>query len=562
MPMTDEELKEILTEFGVYLNYVYSFINTPNATPLQMRLADIIQEAPSRLILEAARGVGKSWITAVYASWRLLRDKNEKVLIVSANTEKAKEIASFLRRLFSVVPILKHLEPSKEIGAGTDRRALKYRDSATAFDVKGCDIAIAPSVAVVGISGQLTGKRATLIIADDVEVPKNSFTSGMREKLINQVKEFEALLIPDKPSTVLFLGTPQSMESIYNKLPYETIVLPAMVPDKPELYNGKLDPWILLQGPAGTPTDKIRFPTHILEERKAGYGLAGFRLQYMLDTTLSDANKFPLKFKDMITYPLDREEAPATLTYVGTRDYIIEDISHSGFTHDFCVKPLRVSSEYFKYDKKIIAIDPSGRGSDETTYAILGVLNGNVFLLDVGGTRDGYSSEALLFLAQKAKDYKVHELVIEKNFGDGMFLELLRPVLNVVYPVKAYEVSSKGQKEVRIIDIIEPLTSNHKLIINQDIFIREYNEAQQDIGNMPYTFTYQFSHITKERKCLEHDDRLDAVAIGCAYLQNLVSISAEEALEQYKDEMLQKFLDEKIYGASNNTSNNNFLKKF
>jgi hypothetical protein len=35
----------------------------------------------------------------------------------------------------------------------------------------------------VGITGQLTGSRASLIIADDIEVPKNSLTHTQREKL-------------------------------------------------------------------------------------------------------------------------------------------------------------------------------------------------------------------------------------------------------------------------------------------------------------------------------------------------------------------------------------------
>ena len=40
----------------------------------------------------------------------------------------------------------------------------------------------APSVKSVGITGQLTGSRADLMILDDIEVPGNSLTELMREK--------------------------------------------------------------------------------------------------------------------------------------------------------------------------------------------------------------------------------------------------------------------------------------------------------------------------------------------------------------------------------------------
>tara|TARA_B110000037_G_C16776395_1_gene365482 strand:- start:303 stop:464 length:162 start_codon:yes stop_codon:yes gene_type:complete len=49
----------------------------------------------------------------------------------------------------------------------------------------------------VGISGQLAGSRADVIVADDIEVPNNSMTQGMRDKLSEAVKKFDAILKPD-----------------------------------------------------------------------------------------------------------------------------------------------------------------------------------------------------------------------------------------------------------------------------------------------------------------------------------------------------------------------------
>jgi hypothetical protein len=69
----------------------------------------------------------------------------------------------------------------------------------------------------MGITGQLTGSRADLIIADDVESANNSQTQLMRDRLSETVKEFDAIIKP-KVGRVIFLGTPQTEMSLYNDL--------------------------------------------------------------------------------------------------------------------------------------------------------------------------------------------------------------------------------------------------------------------------------------------------------------------------------------------------------
>lgn len=534
----EEELSKLINHFPTYLGYVYSNIGLPSPTPLQNRIAEHMDGNPKRLILEAARGTGKSWIMAIYTTWRILRDPDEKVIILSASGPKAIEIATFVRGLFENVPILHHLRPSKD-----------QRDSILSFDVAGCKPAIAPSISALGITGQITGKRASLILADDIEVPANSMTELMREKLMSRVNELEALLIPDMPNSIVFAGTPQSMESIYNKLEYQSIILPAQVPEDASVYEGKLDDWVLLQGNPGEATDKVRFPNEVLEERKAGMGPIMFKLQYMLDTTLSDAERFPLKTSDMIIYPLDKTEAPATLTYTNNKSTAL-DIPNFGFTGDRYNKPLRVSEDYMKYDKIIMSIDPSGSGSDETTYCIIAVLSGNLFVLDYGGTRLGYSDEALMFLASKAEEWKVNEVVPEKNFGSGMFTELFKKILHRVYPCHVVEdFNVKGQKEVRIIDNVLPILSNHHIVFNEEKVREEAEWVQKNpVENLVYSLMYQLTHITYDKGSLVHDDRLDALAIGCQYLSDMVIVSDVDRLQALKDREAQEEIDAMIGG--------------
>ena len=545
MTQEDKILQKLVTHFPSYLQYVYEHIGLPSMTPLQARLAEIMGEEKDRLIVEAARGVGKSYIGAILASWKLLRNQDEKVLIVSASGPKSIEIATFLRNLFEQVPLLNHIRPLPS-----------QRDSVLSFDVAGAKTSIAPSVSALGITSQLTGKRASFILSDDVEVPSNSATELMREKIIQRVSEYEALLIPDVKSSVLFLGTPQSMESVYNKLEYETIILPAQVPEDESVYEGKLDPWVLLQGKPGTPVDKVRFPIDVLMQRQAGMGMTNYKLQFQLDTTLSDSERFPLKQKDMIVYPLSNKEAPATITYTGSKEYVL-DIPNLGFTGDRHHKPIRVSTDYMKYDKIIMSIDPSGTGSDETTFCVLGVLSGNVYVIDWGGTRLGYSEEALMILALKAQEHKVQEIVPEKNFGAGLFTELFRKTLMKVYPCTIIDdFNVKGQKEARILDNTIPLFTNHQIVFNEDKIREEVEWVQKNpVENLQYSLMYQITHMTYERGCVVHDDRIDALAIACQYISDMVLVSAESRLQDIKDKELEEWLHDKIYSNKRNISN-------
>lgn len=536
----NDNLKKLVTHFPSYVAYVYENINLPEPTPLQDRIAELLNSNNDRLILQAARGTGKSWLAAIYTTWRLLRNIDEKILVVSASGPKAIEIATFIRRLFEEVPLLAHIKPTGE-----------GRDSVLSFDVAGCKPAIAPSVAALGITGQLTGRRATLVLGDDVEVPSNSMTELMREKLLQQVTEFEALLIPDLPSSVLMLGTPQSMESIYGKLKYPTKILPAQVPEDESVYNGKLDDWIMKQGKAGEATDKVRFPNEVLLERQAFMGLANFKLQYNLDTTLSDAERFPLKNRDLIVHSIDSFEAPISISYSGSNDNIIKELPNLGFTGDVFHKPSRVHTDYEEYDVKVMSIDPSGSGTDETTYAVVGVKNGYVYVIDVGGTREGFSEEALMFLAQKAKEHKVNTIVPEKNWGGGMFYNLFTKVLSDVYPCTVEEdFRVQGQKELRIINNIEPLSTNHKLVFNRELIQRDAEEVQKTPTAIVYSLMYQFTHITRDKGSLVHDDRIDALAIACQYVKDMVLVDTEQVVQRNKEREMERWLHEKIYSNS------------
>ena len=228
-----DPLKE---DFRNFLYVTWKFLGLPEPTPVQYDMAHWLQTGPRRKVLQAFRGVGKSWITADFAVWRGYCDPDVKVLVVSASKQAADNFSTFALQIIKGMPELRHLTPR------SDQREAKIQ-----FDFGPARESKDPSLRSLGISGQLTGSRADVIIADDVEVPNNSTTQQMREKLAEQVKEFDAILKPG--GEVTFLGTPQCEQSIYSTLlqrGYETRIWPARFPDEKQLaaYGERLAPMI------------------------------------------------------------------------------------------------------------------------------------------------------------------------------------------------------------------------------------------------------------------------------------------------------------------------------
>jgi len=344
--------------FPFFLSLVWKHLGLPTPTPVQYDIADYLQNGPKRSIIEGFRGVGKSWITSAFVCWCLLRDPNEKILVVSASKQRADDFSTFTQRLINELYILAPLIPEPGM-----------RDSKVAFDVGGSIASHAPSVTSKGITSQLTGGRATRIIADDVEVPNNSGTQDAREKLLSSVSEFEAIIVPG--GRVTFLGTPQTEESIYNTLRdrgYNCRIWPARFPPDTGKYKGCLSP--LIQEACdrdskviGKPTDPKRFTEIELMEREASYGKAGFTLQFMLDTALTDEERFPLKLRDLIVMSLDKEKAPISLSWCSSPEKQIKDIPNVGFSGDRWFYPLFIDEKWSEYEGSVLAVDPSGRGN-------------------------------------------------------------------------------------------------------------------------------------------------------------------------------------------------------
>lgn len=539
-------------DFRNFLWYVWKELALPTPTPFQYDIAEYLQYGPRRRVIMAYRGVGKSWITAAYVCWLLWCDPQTKIMVVSASKERADAFSVFVKQLIDRLPELSHLKPRNG-----------QRDSNLAFDVGPALPDQSPSVKSVGITGQLTGSRADVIVADDIEVPKNSMTVVQRDKLAELVKEFDAVLKPG--GQVVYLGTPQTEESIYNRLPergYNIRIWTARYPkdQKHRLSYGDRLAAIIADAFDANPKlawkncESVRFSDDDLLEREASYGRSGFMLQFMLDTTLSDAERYPLKLSDLIVMDIDREVAPVRVCYSSGPEYAINDLPSVGFSGDRFYRPMYTAPDLVEFEGKVMAIDPSGRGGDETGYAVANALRGMVYLRRAGATKGGFEDADLETLAHIARAEKVSKILIESNYGGGMFAKLFSAVLQRIYPCPLEDIGNYGtQKELRIIRDLEPVLNQHRLVIDKSLILADAkNEDQQ------YQFLYQLTRLTKDRNALRHDDRLEAVSMAVGYwadaLARDVTVEEDRRMEELRDKEYDEFI-RSVLGATPNPLN-------
>lgn len=574
--LATKDKKILVNDFKEFYKYCFWWLNLPSPTLDQLfmarQLSDnaLLHTEPS--MLQAQRGLAKSLTTSLLVDWLLLRNKNEKIVVVSATTGRAESFTLFCLNLMKTIPLLKHLYPTND-----------QRSSGNKFDVAGRIVDDSPSVKAFGVTSAKTGSRASFLIYDDVEIPENSATAQMREKLLAGVRDTANLGISGV-FRELCICTPQSSQSVYNTLVdedgFNKTVIPSEYPEDISIYDGCLAKHIervcrMSPERIGTNTDVRQDMPHLMKQKMKGKGR--YKLQYMLDTSLSDAEKYPLKLSDLIVMDLDPEQAPMYIERSTEKKHCLYDVKHSGFRGDNLFQPRWYSQDKRQpYEAISMFIDPSGRGKDETTYCVTATLGGKIFILDFGGLQGGYDSETLTRLAEIAKQYKVNLIQVESNFGDGSFAELLKPVVSNIYKtaqraegfttnimkqtsgVFIEDVRATKQKEKRIIETLEPVMMQHRLIVSKDALVRDADKS----SGSDYKFTYQLTHITQEAGCLTHDDIVDVIEMGVKYWILTLARDQEEEQQRYEEELLDKELEDFMSGFGISTKSDNYMDNF
>jgi hypothetical protein len=573
--LPDEQSEEarymaaILADFRVFLTLAWRFLlgNDPNEA--QLALAYRLQHGPERDVIMAFRGFSKSWIAALFGIWLLLNNPQLKVMVVSASSKRAVATVNWCLQVIMTMPELESLRPKAH-----------QRQSSQGFDVGPALPEQSPSFFALGITGQQAGWRADFILPDDVESDQNSLTVDGREKISEAVKEFDAILKPYAPEvhganfkpSVKFLGTPHDAASLYNELPkrgYGVFIMPARYPDAAQIkrYGDRLAKWVLAQlakhgpGLVGRSIMPLRFTDEDFAKRELAVGKSEFQLQFMLDTSLSDKDKYPLKVRDLMVMSLDPRLGPETVFWSGEPAHRDSTLPAHGFDGDYWQKAqVEEGTARVPYSRIVGHVDPSGRGTDETTLWIAGELNGFVFLLHMWAGMGGSTPANLQAIAKCCVRYRVNTLNVEENFGSGMFAQLLRPVIEKEWErankaaraarkeeggtaVEDVKATNQMNKERRILEVLEPPCQAHRIIVNRSII--EYDEesvrAMEGVDTRHrYGWGYQLTHLTREKDCLHHDDRIDGMAGVVGAFADVLGVDpqmmATRASEERQDE--------------------------
>lgn len=548
--VSKEELTEMgLEDFRIFVGFLWNHLGLPKPTPLQLNIAHYLQYGPDLSMIQAFRGAAKTWLTGAYVGWNLLWRPEMKIMLVSASQRHADGLSLFIKGMFEEIDIMQHLADGR-------------RWANDQFDMRNIPFDPTPSVKSIGLKGQLTGSRAHLIIPDDIEVPANSLTDHMKEDTRERTKEFRSVLHPR--GKMKWLGTPQVEDSLYNELPrlgYDLQIWPSRVPTSKDEYlkefvtlgeEGEivervqrcaLAPMIqrMMDDPSIarlTPTEPSRFDEKDLASREIEYGRSGFQLQYMLNTQAAAAEIHPLKLRNLIVDSVDHDMAHIKYVWSNIGDNSMKN-GPSGFEGDKCYYPVWRSSDLAEFTGCVMAIDPSGKGKDETAYAIMKQLYGYLFLVEVGGFLDGFGEVTLTNLAERGAYWGVSDVVVEKNYGGGMFSSLLFPKMELAgCKAQIHDPIAGGVvKEFRICDTLEPLTGSHRLIVDQNVLESDINEAVSR-GTNAYSFIHQYTRMIKEKGAIAHEDRLEAVQMAASFFEDRVRIGANKGVERHRNKLL------------------------
>lgn len=369
----------------------------------------------------------------------------------------------------------------------------------------------------------------------------------------------------------MYLGTPQTKDSIYRTLTnrgYEMRIWPGRIPTLEEevRYGNTLAPYVLsliesggertgygVDGTRGAPTDPNRYDEAMSVEKELEFGPEGYQLQYMLDTTLSDAQRTRIKLSDAIVACLGTDAAPDTLYYAASPQYRVQSVPDT-IKLEVLYNLAGSGDLMLPYQHKIMIIDPAGCGGDEVAFACGGALNSYIHLFGVGGLQGGLIEDNCNTILDYCEEFGITDIVMESNMGHGTASMVL---LNVIAKRKlphigVRDIYAKGQKERRIIDTLGPVFRRHKFVLHEraiDMDTEYCNKYPLNKRNL-YSLLFQLTGITYDRGSLAKDDRADAVGHLVNELKGFISVDEEKESEKLHNKAVQEFLSNPMGYAS------------
>ena len=205
------EVEALRSHYALFEDFLYDCMTELmgfQCSDLQIDIGRFLESDVRYGMIQAQRSQAKSTIVAIFAVWQLIHDCKHRVLIVSAGSEVAAEIANWVIQIIMNWDILECLRPDRQHG---DRASSKSFD--INWQLKGAEKS--PSIACIGITANMQGRRADLLIPDDIESSKNGTTEVQRAALEHLSKDFTSIC---QKGRIMYLGTPQTTDSIYKNL--------------------------------------------------------------------------------------------------------------------------------------------------------------------------------------------------------------------------------------------------------------------------------------------------------------------------------------------------------
>lgn len=430
---------------------------------IHFRMAEWLEEAwvsgDKNLLLMAFRAAGKSTMVGLFAAWLLYRQPDLRILVVAADTALAGKMVRNVRRILECHPLTAHLRPDNpDQWAGerfTVRRNLELRD---------------PSMMAKGITANVTGCRADVIVFDDVEVPNTSDTAAKRADLRERLGELSFVLM--NGGTQLYVGTPHTYYTIYADVPRTEVG-----EEKPFLIGFSRLKLPILEDEQ-TPAWPERYSIGDIQQLRVQTGPNKFASQMMLrPVNIAEGRLDPKLLK----------------IYEG--DLAYDKILRRLYIND---APMIGASAWWdpafgsaKGDHSVLAVVFAGEQGDLYIHRV------EYIEIDKNSSEDNATAQCKI-VAQVAKDLVLPSLCVEIN-GIGKFLPaiLRNEMVHINAQCRVVEVSSRQAKDLRILEAFDALLAAEKLHLHQSVletpFITEIQEWRPG-GNKG------------------HDDGLDAVA--------------------------------------------------
>lgn len=521
---------------------------------IEMDICDWVQNGPTQRGVLAWRSLGKSHITCGYACWRLLRNVNTKILIVSKAIDHAKSAVGVMREWIRSVSFLKHMDMTGD----------KIRpDSTFRFDVSGCQLdELNPSVIAKGIEGTITGTHADLVIADDIETPDNTKTVTARVELRDKCREFK-VIASQSDRDIVYIGTiHHPLESLYPYLSEKGYVFrtwPLTIPAAEEQFLG-LSPLITRlmregakSGDIVCPYRRDMTPQYVADQKYEGE--LHWKLQCQCVRNTSTTHKYPLKISDLIVFPMERNKAPTKIAW-GTMDHnnnsTALEIPIAGLEGSMLYGPIFFDPVWAPYHGTKGWVDPAGRGTDCTGVAAVAHLSGLLWAKGVKGFQGGSDDERLDEIALFLREHDVRDCYVESNIDafntytpaleNAIRRHFVEPGEDPVFPegwkCQLTPRSSQGQKELRIIKALEPVMSTHRLIVHPNALKPEQDRP------LNQELQWQIAAITYEKNCLKEDGAIDALAGAIKEWMDVLKLDPVSSAIRAKQRAVQDRLDE------------------